>query len=714
MSSAIRKNAVSNIAARKPDVEISSPANVTEIYGENAFTLKTMKEVLPKTIYKKLRDTIKKGKPLDSDIADVVANAMKDWAISKGATHFTHWFQPLTGSTAEKHDSFIDPDGEGGVILNFSGKELVQGEPDASSFPSGGIRATFEARGYTAWDPTSPAFIKRSKAGATLCIPTAFCSYTGEALDKKTPLLRSMQAISKQAKRLLACFGKDSDGMVVTTLGAEQEYFLIDKELYLARPDLVQAGRTLFGNVSPKHQQMDDHYFGAIKSRIMACMEEVDKELWKLGIPAKTRHNEVAPAEFEIACVFESLNLATDHNMLVMETLRRVADKHGLVALLHEKPFAGINGNGKHNNWSIASPDGKNLLEPGKTPHDNAMFLTFLCAIIKAVDTHADLLRAAVATAGNDHRLGANEAPPAIISIFLGEQLTDIIKQIEKGGAKSSKASGVLNIGVDSLPELPKDVTDRNRTSPFAFTGNKFEFRAVGSQQSCAGPNVVLNTAVAESLDEIATKLEKVKKADFNKTLQKILSDIIKKHKKVLFNGDNYTQEWAKEAKKRGLPNIKKTPNALKAITSAKSVKLFGKYNVLNEVELHSRYEVYSEQYDMAIDVEAKLTSDIAKTMLLPAAVEQLAELSSTVAMLSDIGVKAGQAGTKARISKIGKLVDEASSAIDVLDKSIVSGKSTSMIKQMNAVRTVFDALELEVDDEKWPLPKYGELLFIY
>jgi len=637
MSSITRKNAVANIAARKPDIEISEPANITEIYGENTFTLKTMKKV-------------------------------------------------LTGSTAEKHDSFIDPDGEGGVILNFSGKELVQGEPDASSFPSGGIRATFEARGYTAWDPTSPAFIKRSKAGATLCIPTAFCSYTGEALDKKTPLLRSMQAISKQAKRILACFGKDSEGMALTTLGAEQEYFLIDKELYLARPDLIQSGRTLFGNVPPKHQQMDDHYFGAIKSRIIACMEEVDKELWKLGIPAKTRHNEVAPAEFEIACVFETLNLATDHNMMVMEILRSVADRHGLVALLHEKPFAGINGNGKHNNWSIASPDGKNLLEPGKTPHDNAMFLVFLCAIIKAVDTHADLLRAVVASAGNDHRLGANEAPPAIVSIFLGEQLTDIIKQIEKGSAKSSKASGVLNIGVDSLPELPKDVTDRNRTSPFAFTGNKFEFRAVGSQQSCSGPNVVLNTAVAEALDEIASKLEKVKKADFNKTLQKILTDIVKKHKKILFNGDNYTDAWLKEAEKRGLPNLTKTPEALKALTSKKSIALFGKYNVLSKIELHSRYEVYQEQYDMAIDVEAKLTSDIAKTMLIPVALEQLAELSSTIAMLGDIGVKAGQAAAKAKITKIGKLVDDATKAVAALDKAIVAEKSVDMIKHMDAV----------------------------
>ena len=714
MSSFVRKNAVANIAARNADLKIKQPANVTEIYGENAFTLKTMKKVLPKDIYKNIRQTIKKGKKLDPKIAGVVASTMKIWAISKGATHYTHWFQPLTGSTAEKHDSFIEPDGEGGVIMNFSGKELVQGEPDASSFPSGGIRATFEARGYTAWDPTSPAFIKVSKAGATLCIPTAFCSYTGEALDKKTPLLRSMSVISEQAKRILKCFGQDSDGMALTTLGAEQEYFLIDKELFLARPDLVQSGRTLFGNVPPKHQQMDDHYFGAIKSRIIACMEEVDKELWKLGIPAKTRHNEVAPAEFEIACVYETLNLATDHNMMVMETLERVADRHGLVALMHEKPFAGVNGNGKHNNWSINSPSGKNLMEPGDNPHDNAMFLTFLCAIVKAVDTHADLLRAAVATAGNDHRLGANEAPPAIVSIFLGEQLTDVINQIEKGGAESSKSKDILKICVDSMPDLPKDVTDRNRTSPFAFTGNKFEFRAVGSKQSCAGPNIILNTAIAESLDQIASELEGIKKAEFSKTLQKILQKIVKKHKKVLFNGDGYTDEWVKEAEKRGLPNLKKTPEALKALISKKAINLFGKYGVLSKVELLSRYEVYQEQYDMVIDIEAKLTSDIAKTVLIPVALEQQIELAETISALDNIGVKAGQMAAKTRLAIIGKLADAATKSITALDKSIVTENTADMIKNMDAVRKACDQLELEVADMKWPLPKYAELLFAY
>ena len=714
MSSFIRKNAVASIASRNADLKTFKPANVAEIYGENAFTLKTMKKVLPKDVYKNISQTIRRGKKLDGKIADVVAGAMKNWALSKGATHYTHWFQPLTGSTAEKHDSFIEPDGEGGIIMNFSGKELVQGEPDASSFPNGGIRATFEARGYTAWDPTSPAFIKKSKAGATLCIPTAFCSYTGEALDKKTPLLRSMEAISKQAKRILKCFGEDSKGMALTTLGAEQEYFLVDKELFLARPDLIQSGRTLFGNVPPKHQQMDDHYFGAIKARIIACMEEVDKELWQLAIPAKTRHNEVAPAEFELACVYETLNLATDHNMMVMEVLKKIADRHGLVALLHEKPFAGVNGNGKHNNWSINSPAGKNLMEPGDNPHDNAMFLTFLCAIIKAVDTHADLLRASVATAGNDHRLGVNEAPPAIVSIFLGEQLTDIIKQIEKGAAESSKVKDILKIGVDSLPDLPKDVTDRNRTSPFAFTGNKFEFRAVGSQQSCAGPNVILNTAIAESLDEIANQLEGVKKADFNKTLQKILQAIVKKHKRVLFNGDGYTEDWVKEAEKRGLPNLKKTPEALKALISKKSIALFEKYNVLSKIELHSRYEVYQEQYDMAIDVEAKLASDIAKTVLIPVALEQQVELADTISSLEDIGVKAGQAAAKVRLTAIGKLADAATKATTALDKSIVAGNSADMIKYMDAVRVACDGLELEVADEKWPLPKYAELLFAY
>jgi glutamine synthetase len=699
----LRKQAIASIAAKVSPEKISPrEKTITEIYGEDVFNLKTMKDFLPKPVYKKLVNTIDQGATLDAGIADEVANAMKRWAINKGASHYTHWFQPLTGSTAEKHDSFIEPDLEGGVILNFSGKTLIQGEPDASSFPSGGIRATFEARGYTAWDPTSPAFIKRDDVGATLCIPTAFCSYTGEALDKKTPLLRSMQAVSEQAKRVLACFGEHVDGRVVATLGPEQEYFLIDKEIYMARPDLIQTGRTLFGNVPPKHQQLDDHYFGAIKPRVLNFMSEVDQELWRLGIPAKTRHNEVAPAQFEIAPVFEELNIAVDHNMLVMETLRKVAERHGMVCLLHEKPFAGVNGSGKHNNWSLTAP-GRcgNLLEPGQNPHENAIFLTVLCAVIKAVDTHAELLRAAVAGAGNDHRLGANEAPPAIISIFLGEQLTDVIEQIEAGGAKSAKAGGTMTIGVDTLPVLPRDATDRNRTSPFAFTGNKFEFRAVGSTQSCASSNIVLNTIVAEALDEIASTLEKTKKADFNRSLQKLLQSIVKTHKKVIFNGDNYTDAWVKEAQKRGLPNLKKTPEALKSLLSAKAEKLFTKYGVLSKRELHSRYEVFQENYDTTILIEGELTLEIGKTVLLPVGVEQLKLIE---------GIKV----LKPMAAKIEKLIAKLMVAAEMLEKAISAKNSTKIITAMNEMREAADGLEKEVDDKLWPLPKYAEMLFIY
>ena len=632
MGTNLRKKAIASIASKPlPSKGPGREKAISEIYGEDVFNIKTMKDYLPKDVYKTLLATIQKGSTLDAKIADDVACAMKDWAIQKGASHYTHWFQPLTGSTAEKHDSFIEPDNEGGVILRFSGKTLIQGEPDASSFPSGGIRATFEARGYTAWDPTSPAFIKRDDNGATLCIPTAFCSYTGEALDKKTPLLRSMQAIAKQSERLLKCFGEKVEGRIVPTLGAEQEYFLIDKEIFLARPDLMQTGRTLFGNTPPKHQQLDDHYFGAIKPRVLNFMSEVDEELWKLGIPAKTRHNEVAPAQFELAPMFEELNLAVDHNMLVMETLKRVADHHGLACLMHEKPFAGVNGSGKHNNWSI-NPPGGNLLNPGKSPHKDALFMTVLCAVIKAVDTHADILRAVVAGAGNDHRLGANEAPPAIISMFLGEQLTDVIEQIEKGDVKSAKSSGTMKIGVDTIPVMPRDTTDRNRTSPFAFNGNKFEFRAVGSSQSCAGANIVLNTITSEVFDEISTQLEAVKKkSDFNKTLQNILQKMVKKHKRIIFNGDNYSKDWIKEAKKRGLPNLKKTPEALKAIITQKAEKVFEKYNVLSKTELHSRYEVFVENYDTTIKIEGKLASDMALTMILPVAIKQQQMISENI-----------------------------------------------------------------------------------
>jgi glutamine synthetase len=714
MGSTLREKAISSIAARAATVAKTREVAITDIYGEDVFNLKTMRNYLPKAVYKKLVETINKGVTIDASIADAVANAMKRWAISKGATHYTHWFQPLTGATAEKHDSFIEPDRSGEIVMNFSGKNLIQGEPDASSFPSGGIRATFEARGYTAWDPTSPAFIKRDDKGSTLCIPTAFCSYTGEALDKKTPLLRSMQAVSEQAKRLLACFGEEVDGRVVATLGAEQEYFLVDKELYYARPDLVQTGRTLFGNTPAKHQQLDDHYFGAIKLRVLNFMSDVDEALWKLGIPAKTRHNEVAPAQFEIAPMFEELNLAVDHNMLVMETLRKMAEKHGFVCLLHEKPYAGINGSGKHNNWSIGSTNG-NFLDPGKSPHDNAIFLTVLCAVIKGVDTHADLLLASIAGAGNDHRLGANEAPPAIISIFLGEQLADIIDQIEKGGATNTKSGGTMQIGVDTIPELPKDATDRNRTSPFAFTGNKFEFRAVGSTQSCSGPNIVLNTIIAEAIDEIATKLEKVKdSSNFNQELQKILQKVIIDHKKVIFNGDNYSDAWVKEAAKRGLPNVKNTHDALKALKKPKAAKLFKKYSVLDKTELESRYEVYMENYETTITIEGNTALDMAKTIIFPAALKQQSMLLENIKSLESVGVKSGASTLKKSVEKLGKLIDSLAKGTQNLEKALDKEDSDAIIEAMLEVRSAADGLEKEVDDSIWSLPKYKELLFIY
>ena len=680
-------------------------ANPTELFGENVFSMRAMREHLSEATVKSLEATIKTGKSLDAGIADEVAEAMKEWAIAKGATHFTHWFQPLTGSTAEKHDSFIVPAGEGSVVCKFSGAELIQGEPDASSFPSGGLRATFEARGYTGWDPSSPAFIKDN----TLCIPTVFCGYHGEALDKKTPLLRSMKALSVQAERLAKLFKVPCKQAAYTTLGAEQEYFLIDEEMYNARLDLQQTGRTLFGRAPAKHQQLEDHYFGAIKLRVVAFMEELDSELWRLGIPSKTRHNEVAPGQFEIAPIFESLNLAVDHNMITMEVLRKTAERHGFVVLLHEKPYAGINGSGKHNNWSLTGPDGKNWLSPGSNPHENAKFMTMICALMKAVDTHADILRATVATAGNDHRLGANEAPPAIISIFLGDQLSDIINQIEKGGAKSSKDGGSINLGVDTLPALPRGNTDRNRTSPFAFTGNKFEFRAVGSNQSCAGPNVAINTIVAEALDEICTKLEAAvaENKDFNEALQKLLASIIKKHKKVLFNGDNYTEAWAKEAEKRGLPNVKKTPDALNAFNTPKAKKLFSKYGVLTEKELHSRFEIYNEGYEKVIEIEAGVTLTMAKTMIIPAAMTAQAELAASIKAIGAGGtVTSAKAQLKAMCAETEKLYK----AVAALEKASGAEK---LIAAMGKVRSSADALEAMIPEDVWPMPSYAEMLFM-
>ena len=713
MSNAVRRKAISAIAGRPTRNYTVMAENETEIYGEDVFNLSRMRESLPKNVYKKLLATIKSGEPLDPVIADDVANAIRQWAISRGATHYTHWFQPLTGGTAEKHDAFLEPGEEDEAIMAFSGKNLIVGEPDASSFPSGGLRATFEARGYTAWDPTSPAFIKRGLNDATLCIPTAFCSYTGEALDKKTPLLRSIQALNKSIIRMMKAFGEPGDKHPEVTLGAEQEYFLIDKEFYLARPDLVQTGRTLFGAPPPKHQQLEDHYFGSIKPRILAFMSEVEIELWRLGIPAKTRHNEVAPAQFEIAPVFEELNLAVDHNMVVMEILRQTAERHNLVCLLHEKPFAGINGSGKHNNWSISY--GKtNLLKPGSDPHQNAIFLTTLCAIIQAVDRHSDILRSATAGAGNDHRLGANEAPPAIISIFLGEQLTDIIDQIEKGEVKSSRHGDMMRIGVDTLPPLPRDATDRNRTSPFAFTGNKFEFRAPGSSQSCGGVNVVLNTIVAESIDEISAELEKFPKEDFLANLQTLLQKIIRQHKRVVFNGDGYTQEWVEESAKRGLPNLRTTPEALKPLLDEKNIELFDRYGVLSPKEMKSRYEVFMEEYERKIRIEGELALTMARTMIYPVANEQLNKLSGTVTGLKAAGVNNGLASSIKALDKIGVLTDKLCADSCALEEALHKNCSSSIIAALGTLRSTVDELEKLVDDQLWPLPKYREMLFIY
>lgn len=695
--------------------DVKGVQTISDLYGQNVFSLKVMRNYLSEKAYKSLSTTIKEGGRLNPEIADEVADAMKNWAIAKGATHFTHWFQPLTGTTAEKHDSFMSPDDEGGVVLKFSGKELIQGEPDASSFPSGGLRATFEARGYTAWDPTSPAFIKEGPEGATLCIPTVFMGYHGEALDKKTPLLRSMAALSKQVCRLGALFGIEAKGKrAYATLGGEQEYFLIDRKYYAQRLDLMQTGRTLFGCKPAKHQQMEDHYFGAIKSRIIAFMEDLDRELWKLGVPDKTRHNEVAPAQYEVAPVFEELNIAVDHNMITMEVMRSIAERHGFVCLLHEKPFAGVNGSGKHNNWAIVGPDGKNWLHPGKNPHENAKFLATLCAVIKAVDTYAGVLRSSVASAANDHRLGANEAPPAIISIFLGDQLTDVIEQIEKGSAKSSKQGGTIEIGVDSLPTLPRDATDRNRTSPFAFTGAKFEFRAAGSSMSLAGPNIVLNTIVAEALDEMCTKLEADAKAgkNFNESLQKLLQDIIKKHKRVLFNGDNYTAEWHAEAKKRGLLNLKTTPEALEVMKEEKTQKLFEKHGVLSRKELISRYEIYKHTYATIVQLEASCALTIARTQIIPAVLSYQNDLAQTIKSVAAAGKGNKTGATKNLLKDICKYAEDAINTADQLESNIAKHDSARSLATMLKLRESVDALEGLVPADKWPLPSYAQMLF--
>jgi glutamine synthetase len=705
-----RLNAINAVADRTPAEPMPAQAANTDHYAEDVFNAAAMREHLSKEVYDKLFNTINNGVPLDPTIAGDVAHAMKEWALKRGATHYTHWFLPLTGGTAEKHDAFLEPQGAK-AIMSFSGKNLIVGEPDASSFPSGGLRSTFEARGYTAWDPTSPAFIKRHTNGATFCIPTAFCSYTGEALDKKTPLLRSLQSFNAATKRLMECFGLP-DSKVTVTLGLEQEYFLIDKHFYVQRPDLLQTGRTVFGASPPKHQQLEDHYFGSIKTRILDFMTEVEKELWSLGIPAKTRHNEVAPAQFELAPVFEDVNLSCDHNMLVMETLRRVADRKGLVCLLHEKPFAGVNGSGKHNNWSINYGD-LNLLDPGKDPHRNAIFLTVLCGIIAAVDKHADLLRSSVAGAGNDHRLGANEAPPAVISMFLGEQLADVIEQLEKGQPKSSKSSSAMRIGVDALPPLPQDATDRNRTSPFAFTGNKFEFRAPGSSQSCSGPNIVLNTIVAEAFDAISDQLEKLSKGEFNEGLQAVLQKIIKTHKRVIFNGDGYTDEWIEEATKRGLPNAKTTMESLKALITPQTKALFEKYRVFTARELESRYEVFEEEFHRRIHIEGEIALEIATSMIEPVVARELGALAKNIVAAKEAGLTKGLSSLNARAKVLGTELDNLHQKRDAL-KAALKSIHEDIIDAMQDLRVTVDALEQIIPDECWPLPKYREMLFVY
>ena len=724
--STVRQEAIRAIADSKHKLDRIDfkSQHVAELFGANVFNEEVQRQRLPKPVFKALQKTIKQGAPLDPLIADAVATAMKDWAMEKGATHFTHIFQPMTGQTAEKHDSFLSPVNDGKALAEFSGRELIKGEPDASSFPSGGLRATFEARGYTAWDPTSPAYILEHPNGATLVIPTAFLSWTGESLDKKTPLLKSMDALSGQAIRILKLFGKNGVHRVVTTVGPEQEYFLIDKHFYFSRPDLVNTGRTLFGTKPPKGQELEDQYFGVIPERVLAYMAEVELELTKLGVPVKTRHNEVAPSQYEIAPIFENSNLATDHQNLVMQTLRAVADKYGLVCLLHEKPFAGINGSGKHNNWSMSTDDGENLLNPGDNPHDNAQFLVFCAAVIRAVNKYADLLRLSIASAANDHRLGANEAPPAIISIFLGEQLNDIIEQIEKGGAKSSKQGGQFETGVSVLPKLPREAGDRNRTSPFAFTGNKFEFRAVGSSANIAGANTILNTIVAESLDYIATELESATKGgkDLTKAVQELLPKIIKESKKVIFNGNGYSEDWHKEAEKRGLPNFKNTVDSLASVIKKENVELLSKYKVYSERELQSRYNILAENYVKTIDIEAQTALNMAKTMILPAALRYQKEVGESIA-----AAKAAGAAQPAGLETFGTLVstiNDFQRSINALEKAIdhhgdgdAYGHAKHMrdhvVTGMAELRKHGDKLETLVADDIWPLPTYREMLFI-
>ncbi len=696
--------------------------NVEEIFAKNVFTLGKMKQRLPKSVFKEVKAVMDRGGELSLETADVVAKAMKDWAVENGATHYTHWFQPLTGITAEKHDSFVThPDEEGKTIMEFSGKELIKGEPDASSFPSGGLRATFEARGYTAWDMTSPAFLKEAATGVILCIPTAFCSYTGEALDKKTPLLRSMEAVSEQALRIVRLFKNEQAEKVVASVGSEQEYFLVDKEKYLKRPDLVFAGRTLFGAPAPKGQELDDHYYGAIKPRVAAYMKDLDEELWKLGVTAKTQHNEVAPAQHELAPIYETANIAVDHNQIVMETMKRVAIHHDMRCLLHEKPFAGVNGSGKHNNWSLGTDTGVNLLDPGDTPNENIQFLLVLACIMKAVDTHADLLRQSASDVGNDHRLGANEAPPAIISMFLGEQLEDVVRQlVETGIAETCKEGGVLETGVSTLPNLAKDATDRNRTSPFAFTGNKFEFRMVGSADSIASPNTILNAIVAEAFCEAADVLEKA--ADFDLAVHDLIKEYMTKHQRIIFNGNGYSEEWIKEAERRGLPNIKSMVEAVESLTTDKAVRLFEKFHIFTKAELESREEVLYETYAKTINIEALTMIDMASRQIIPAVVRYTKSLADTVIAVKDAGadasvqaklldqVSSGLAQTKTALEKLQKAVEKAGAMQEGKEQAFFY--KNVVCTAMEDLRRPVDGLEMIVEKEAWPYPTYADLMF--
>ena len=727
MGSAATGDAIRNITHWGQAVNRMSAAaqrKATEDFGSLTFNDEVQRARLPKDVYRALRRAIAQGEPLDASVADMVASALKDWAVEHGATHYTHWFQPMTGITAEKHDSFLTPTPDGRAVAEFSGKELIKGEPDASSFPSGGMRSTFEARGYTAWDPTSPPWLLVTPNGTTLVIPTAFVSWTGEALDKKTPLLRSMEALSKQAVRILKLFGSKAQ-RVYTTCGPEQEYFLIDREFYFSRPDLINAGRTLFGARPPKGQEMEDHYFGSIPERVLAFMHEAERELYRVGVPVKTRHNEVAPSQYEVAPIFENANVATDHQMMTMEMLRRVASNFGLACLLHEKPFAGVNGSGKHLNWSISDEFGNNLLNPGDTPHDNVQFLVFCAAVIRAVNKYQGLLRFSIASAGNDHRLGANEAPPAIISIFLGDMLTDIFQQIEKAGsAKSTKSGGILDIGVSTLPKLPRDAGDRNRTSPFAFTGNKFEFRAVSANQSIAMPNVALNVAVAESLDYCATELERAVKGGtkLQSAVKQLLTKLIKENKRIIFNGNNYSEEWQKEAGKRGLLNHRTSVDAFSEILKSDVVKAFEKYGVLNSRELKARYEIALEQYNKTINIEAQLMVLMANRYILPAAYRFQGELAESVAAVKAAGAASKEGRTA--LDRLCKLTDDCKARVDKLQELLDHESNGDALKHakyfrdkvipvMTALRESGDSLECLVPHDLWPLPTYREMLFI-